>query len=71
LLIGNENRRITTIDNLEWRTLEYRVVGVVAKFSSREPLNPRPRPIPCETVEVHCDHLIDHLGLSIGLWVEG
>jgi hypothetical protein len=44
--------------------------GVVAVLRPREPIHPRTRPITCNTVQVHSNHLVHHLGLPIHLWVK-
>jgi hypothetical protein len=43
---------------------------VVAELRRRQPLEPLPRLIPCETAQVHRDHLVDYFRLPIGLQVE-
>jgi hypothetical protein len=45
--------------------------GVVAVFRPREPVDPRTGSIACDAAQVHSEHLVDHLGLAVRLWMEG
>jgi hypothetical protein len=70
-LVGDQCWGVPSIDHFKRRALEGRVIrGIVAKFSPRKPLKPRPGTIPYEAVELHCDHLTT-LRLPIGRRVEG
>jgi hypothetical protein len=59
------------IHHLERRGAEGHVEGsIVTILRPRKPVGPGARPIPREVAKVHCDHLVDNLGLPVRLWVE-
>lgn len=46
------------------------VGGVVAVLRPRQPINPRTGPITCDTAQIHSNHLVDHLRLTVCLRME-
>jgi hypothetical protein len=71
-LIGADGRRVTAVDDPEWRVAEGALVGSVEDvLRPRKPLQPLAGSITGEAPQVHDDDAVGRLGLTIGLRVEG
>ena len=63
--------RGTAVHHLKWRRAKSDVEeGIVTIFRPRQPVDSSARAVPCNTTQIHCDYLIDHLRLAICLGVE-
>jgi hypothetical protein len=70
--VRQEWQRGTTVDHLKWSGTQGGVEGgVVAVLRLGQPVHPRTGVVSCNTLQIHGNNLVYHLGLAVSLWVKG